>query len=90
MSKNKKKDANAKADVPVDFQVESKNLQYTITLKDQEIDLLQKENQHKKDYITKLEQEIDELEKLYLQKIAKLLIMTQVHCEVKTDIYLLE
>ena len=67
MSKNKKKDANAKADVPVDFQVESKNLQYTITLKDQEIDLLQKENQHKKDYITKLEQEIDKLKKDYIK-----------------------
>ena len=63
MSKNKKKDANAKADVPIDFQVESKNLQYTITLKDQEIDLLQKENQHKKEYINKLEEEIGNLRK---------------------------
>ena len=67
MSKNKKKDANAKAEVPIDFQVESKNLQYTITLKDQEIDLLQKENQHKKDYITKLEQEIQQLRKDYVK-----------------------
>ena len=67
MSKNKKKDANAKADVPIDFQVESKNLQYTITLKDQEIDLLQKENQHKKEYITKLEEEIGNLRKDYIK-----------------------
>ena len=67
MSKNKKKDANAKADVPIDFQVESKNLQYTITLKDQEIDLLQKENQHKKDYILKLEEEIQKLKKDYIK-----------------------
>ena len=67
MSKNKKKDANAKADVPIDFQVESKNLQYTITLKDQEIDLLQKENQHKKDYILKLEEEIQKLQKDYIK-----------------------
>ena len=67
MSKNKKKDANAKSDVPVDFQVESKNLQYTITLKDQEIDLLQKENQHKKEYITQLEQEIQQLRKDYIK-----------------------
>ena len=67
MSKNKKKDANAKADIPIDFQVESKNLQYTITLKDQEIDLLQKENQHKKDYILKLEEEIQKLKKDYIK-----------------------
>jgi hypothetical protein len=67
MSKNKKKDANAKADVPIDFQVESKNLQYTITLKDQEIDLLQKENQHKKEYINKLEEEIGNLRKDYIK-----------------------
>ena len=67
MSKNKKKDANAKADVPIDFQVESKNLQYTITLKDQEIDLLQKENQHKKDYILKLEEEIQKFKKDYIK-----------------------
>ena len=67
MSKNKKKDANAKADVPIDFQVATKNLQYTITLKDQEIDLLQKENQHKKEYINKLEEEIGNLRKDYIK-----------------------
>ena len=66
MSKNKKKDANTKADVPIDFQVESKNLQYTITLKDQEIDLVQKENQHKKEYILQLESEIEKLRKDYV------------------------
>ena len=66
MSKNKKKDAIAKEDVHIDFQVESKNLQYTITLKDQEIDLLQKENQHKKEYILQLESEIEKLRKDYV------------------------
>ena len=34
-----------------------------------------------------LDKEIDDLEKDYLKKIAKLLVMTQVHCEVKTEIY---
>ena len=67
MSKNKKKDANAKAEVPIDFQVESKNLQYTITLKDQEIDRLQLENEHKKSYIIKLEEEIQKLKKDYIK-----------------------
>ena len=66
MSKNKKKDANAKADVPIDYQVESKNLQYTITLKDNEIDMLQKENIKKKEYITGLEKEIQKLKKDYV------------------------
>ena len=66
MSKNKKKDTNAKADVPIDYQVESKNLQYTITLKDNEIDMLQKENIKKKEYITELEKEIQKLKKDYI------------------------
>ena len=35
----------------------------------------------------KLDIEIDGLEKDYLKKIAKLLVMTQVHCEIKTDMY---
>ena len=67
MSKNKKKDANAKADVPIDYQVESKNLQYTITLKDNEIDMLQKENEKKKQYITELENELQKLKKDYIK-----------------------
>ena len=66
MSKNKKKDANAKGEVPIDYQVESKNLQYTITLKDMEIDDLQKENAKKKQYITNLEEEIKKLKKDYV------------------------
>ena len=32
------------------------------------------------------DKEIESLEKTYLQKIARLLVMTQVHCEIKTDI----
>ena len=67
MSKNKKKDANSKGDVPIDYQVESKNLQYTITLKDNEIDMLQKENAKKKQYITELEKEIQQLKKDYVK-----------------------
>ena len=67
MRKNKKKDANAKADVPIDYQVESKNLQYTITLKDNEIDMLQKENAKKKEYIKELEGEIQKLKKDYIK-----------------------
>ena len=67
MSKNKKKDANAKVDVPIDYQVESKNLQFTITLKDNEIDMLQKENQKKKEYIMELEKEIEKLKKDYVK-----------------------
>ena len=66
MSKNKKKDANAKGEVPIDYQVESKNLQYTITLKDMEIDDLLKENIKKKEYITNLEEEIKKLKKDYV------------------------
>ena len=34
-----------------------------------------------------MDDEIATLEKEYLAKIAKLLVMTQVHCEIKTDIY---
>jgi hypothetical protein len=67
MSKNKKKDANTKVDVPIDYQVESKNLQFTITLKDNEIDMLQKENQKKKEYIMELEKEIEKLKKDYVK-----------------------
>ena len=66
MSKNKKKNNNAKADVPIDYQVESKNLQYTITLKDNEIGMLQKENNKKKEYIIELEKEIQKLRKDYV------------------------
>ena len=35
----------------------------------------------------KLDREIEDLERDYLAKIVKLLVMTQVHCEIKTDIY---
>ena len=51
-------------------------------------------NRKVKDKIKELENEkiekdneIEQLEKEYLEKIAKLLVMTQVHCEIKTDIY---
>lgn len=32
------------------------------------------------------DKDIDELERQYLAKIAKLLVMAQVHCEIKSDI----
>ena len=44
---------------------------------------LQKLKKLKKEKDKKLE----ELERNYLSKIAKLLILTQIHCEIKTDIY---
>lgn len=34
----------------------------------------------------KQDQEIDELERRYLAKIAELLVLSQVHCEIKTEI----
>ena len=68
MSKNKKKDNNSGAEVPVDFQIESKNLQYTITLKDNEIDMLQKEHVRETEYIRTLEKEIASLKKDYVER----------------------
>ena len=42
-------------------------------------------NQKKKK--KKLDKDKEDLEKEYLSLIAKLLVMTQVHCEIKTDMY---
>ena len=52
----------------------------TNTKAQNQIRKLEKEKEEK-------EEEINKLEKEYLEKIAKLLIMTQIHCEIKTDIY---
>ena len=49
----------------------------------------EKLNKKKKELILKIESQnsqIDDLERKYLSKIAKLLIMTQVHCGIKTYI----
>ena len=40
-----------------------------------------------KQTIKEKNERIDSLEKEYLSKIAKLLVMTQIHCEIKTEIY---
>ena len=68
MSKNKKKDGGSGGEVPIDFQVESKNLQYTITLKDNEISMLKKEHEKETEYIRSLEQEIAALKKDYVER----------------------
>ena len=49
----------------------------------------EKLNKKKKELILKIESQnsqIDDLERKYLSKIAKLLVMTQVHCGIKTYI----
>ena len=58
---SKKKDKDNKNEVPIDFQVESKNLQYTITLREMEISDLKAEVEAKKNYIINLESEINSL-----------------------------
>jgi hypothetical protein len=58
---SKKKDKDNKNEVPIDFQVESKNLQYTITLREMEISDLKAEVEAKKNYIINLESEIHNL-----------------------------
>jgi hypothetical protein len=50
------------------------------------INVLQKEIVKHQKISAQQDDEIDNLEKIYLAKIAKLLVMTQVHCEIKTFI----
>ena len=62
MSKKKEKSKTKTISQPlVDFQIESKNLQYTILLRDNEIKALKKDNNDKKIYILNLEAEISSL-----------------------------
>ena len=68
MSKAKKKDNNSGGDVPIDFQVESKNLQYTITLKENEIEMLQREHVKDTEKIKSLKDEIEKLNQDYIQR----------------------
>ena len=68
MSKAKKKDNNSGGDVPIDFQVESKNLQYTITLKENEIEMLKKEHVKDTELIASLQKEIEQLNKDYVER----------------------
>ena len=58
MSKKKDRD---KKDAPIDYQLATKNLQYTIVIKDTDIDRLKNENNNKKNYILSLEGEISKL-----------------------------
>ena len=58
MSKKKDKD---KKDTPIDYQLATKNLQYTIVIKDTDIDRLKNENQDKSKYILSLEEDISKL-----------------------------
>ena len=58
MSKKKGKD---KKDAPMDYQLATKNLQYTIVVKDTDIDRLKNENNSKMKYILSLEDEISKL-----------------------------
>ena len=58
---SKKKDKAASNEPPIDYQIESKNLQYTITLRELEIEDLKKDNQNKANYLTNLEGDIRDL-----------------------------
>lgn len=66
MSKNKK--GEIKEEVPIDHQVESKNLQYTLTLKNQEIEMLKEENSKRKNHIISLQTESSNLKDLLSNK----------------------
>ena len=58
MSKKKEKE---KKDAPIDYQLATKNLQYTIVIKDTDIDRLKTDNNCKNKYILSLEDEISKL-----------------------------
>ena len=60
MSKQKKEKDNGQ-EIPIDFQVESKNLNYTIVLRENEIEMLKKDNEEKGSTILSLESEISNL-----------------------------
>ena len=53
----------------VDLQIESKNLQYTILLRENEIQTLKKDNNEKKNYILNLEAEISNLRNFHVNSI---------------------
>ena len=58
---SKKKDKQNSNEPPIDYQIESKNLQYTITLRELEIEDLKKDNQNKANYLSNLEDDIKDL-----------------------------
>ena len=63
MSKKKEKE-QTNQEPPIDYQIELKNLQYTITLKDNEIISLKEQNDKRGDYIKKLENDYYALKKV--------------------------
>lgn len=66
---SKKKSKNDKKDeIPIDHQVESKNLQYTISLKDIEIENLKEENLKRKQNIIALQTETSNLKNICYNK----------------------
>ena len=67
MSKKKNKNDN-KDEIPIDHQIESKNLQYTITLKDNEIESLKAENLKRKQNIIALQTETSNLKNVCSNK----------------------
>jgi hypothetical protein len=67
MSKKKNKNDN-KDQIPIDHQIESKNLQYTITLKDNEIESLKAENLKRKQNIIALQTETSNLKNVCSNK----------------------
>ena len=60
---SKKKDKIKSNDAPIDYQLATKNLQYTIVIKDTDIERLKEECKDKKEYIIQLEDEITNLRK---------------------------
>ena len=60
---SKKKEKIKSNDAPIDYQLATKNLQYTIVIKDTDIERLKEESKDKKEYIIQLEDEIKNLRK---------------------------
>ena len=61
---SKKKDKESNQEPPIDYQVELKNLQYTIVLKDNEITSLKEQNDKRGNYIKKVESDYYALKKV--------------------------
>jgi len=60
---SKKKEKIKSNDAPIDYQLATKNLQYTIVIKDTDIERLKEECKDKKEYIIQLEDQITNLRK---------------------------
>ena len=60
---SKKKEKIKSNDAPIDYQLATKNLQYTIVIKDTDIERLKEECKDKKEYIIQLENEVTNLRK---------------------------